>query len=1077
MSGGADVTDSPSGPSRPDGSHSRDARAAPHHAADRRFRTLVEASTAVIWTADAVGLIIEPQPSWEAYTGQCWTQYRGSGWGSALHPDDRPRIEVAWREALASQAPLFEAEGRLWHAPDGAYRHFAVRAASLRDADGAITEWIGTIYDIEDRVVAEAAARRTMAISVSLLDTAPVGFGMVDTDLRYVQVNPALARMHRVPVAGHLGRRPRDVIPTYGARIEELMRQALARGPILGVEFTTPASGPDQARRNLVASYFPIRIADTDELVGLGFAIVDVTERTRLLEALNEERTRYERLAATDVLAVYGGEEDRVTEANEAFLTMLGHTAADVAAGRLNWRTLTPPGWEEADARALAELRATGRARAYDKEYRHADGHAVPVQIGVVALRGQPLRWLAYALDLSAERAAQAELRLFQALVERSGDFIAVAAPDGRAVYVNPAGREFVGLTDGVCLDDLRLLDFAAPQVREVWRRELIPAALREGHHRTESRLVRLDTGEQLDVDHQTFTVTAGDGRDTAAFVATVGRDISDRQRALRQAEGLARLAGALSSAQEGRAVVEVVTSLAPAVVGAQLVRLAVAPPGATTLEVSDGAGPQRLPVTADVPLARAVRDNAEVPLPAGAGTCLPLRYGDGGVLGALEVRWERPAVDPAQNGHGHREDEARRSLLYAVAGLCSQALQRAELSGSTQAMAELAARLSVTRSTAEAIEVILTAAPRALFAALPELAMRDEGRRVRLWCQAVPGTTAVTSTELAVDDPRPTVAALRTGERIVLRDRAEFAARFPGQADPVDGHGIVTTVALPLLDAQRQPIAALAFGWRREHPLRDGDLALLNTIADLCEQTLERVRLAAAEHNLVTRLAGRLRTSATRIPASLEIATRYQPAMSGLHLGGDWYDLIALDGDRLAVVVGDVVGHQVEAAADMAQLRTVVNTLIRTGVPLAEVFPRLTELLGVGFLGTCLAMVVDPAAGEVTVARVGHPHPVLVPAGEPPRSVATASALPLGLVREPVPVTTVPFGPGDLMVAYTDGLVERRDQPYDAGVTALHEVIVPVRDQPVGAIADAILGKLSASDDDQALVVIRRVG
>ncbi|MEU8375984.1 SpoIIE family protein phosphatase [Micromonospora sp. NPDC048894] len=538
-----------------------------------------------------------------------------------------------------------------------------------------------------------------------------------------------------------------------------------------------------------------------------------------------------------------------------------------------------------------------------------------------------------------------------------------------------------------------------------------------------------------------------------------------ERRQALRQAEGLARLAGSLSAAGTRTAVTDVVITVTPALVGATEVRVAVATAGALDLTVTDGNGPGRLAVADDAPLARAVREEATVALPD--GLCLPLRDGTGTVLGALEVRWDGPVAD----------EEARRILLDAVAGLCSQALRRAELTASARAMAEFAARLSVTRSTGEAIEVILDAAPMALGAALPGLAMRDEGRRVRLWHAELPSGLVATFDDLTIDDPRPIARALRTGERIILRNRAEFAARHPGLPDPAGEYGMVTTVVLPLLDASRRPIAALGFGWPRERPLPDDDLALLDTIADLCEQTLERVRLAAAEHNLVTRLAGRLRTSATVGPPGLDVATRYQPAMSGLHLGGDWYDLVDLDDGRLAVVVGDVVGHQVEAAADMAQLRTVVNTLIRSGVPLAEVFPRLTGLLGVGFLGTCLAMVVDPVAGEAQVARVGHPHPVLLPSGRPPETVWTGHSLPLGLVRDPVPVTTVTFGPGDLLVAYTDGLVERRDQAYDAGVTALHEVIVPVRDQPVEVIADTLLAKLSGSDDDQALVVIRHVG
>ncbi|HEX8626578.1 MAG TPA: PP2C family protein-serine/threonine phosphatase, partial [Catenuloplanes sp.] len=247
-------------------------------------------------------------------------------------------------------------------------------------------------------------------------------------------------------------------------------------------------------------------------------------------------------------------------------------------------------------------------------------------------------------------------------------------------------------------------------------------------------------------------------------------------------------------------------------------------------------------------------------------------------------------------------------------------------------------------------------------------------------------------------------------------------------------------------------------------------------TVADLCEQTLERTRLVAAEHDLVTRMAGRLNATATTVPADLEVAVRYQPAVSGLNLGGDWYDLIALDGDRLAVVVGDVVGHHVEAAADMAQLRTIINTLIRLGVPLGEVFPRLTALLGRGFLGTALALRIEPGAGELALTRAGHPNPVLVRAGADPVVLTTANALPLGLVTEPMAVTTTTFGPGDLLVAYTDGLVERRNRPYDEGVEALHRVIGRLAAQPAETIADTILDELRGSDDDQALVVIRRL-
>ncbi|MFI6158813.1 PP2C family protein-serine/threonine phosphatase [Micromonospora haikouensis] len=553
---------------------------------------------------------------------------------------------------------------------------------------------------------------------------------------------------------------------------------------------------------------------------------------------------------------------------------------------------------------------------------------------------------------------------------------------------------------------------------------------------------------------------------------APVAGERGDRRRALRQAEAFARLAGALSFARGRAGIVDVVYRTVPTLLGASGLRVATADPGAVVLAVTGDGGPGRLDLADDDPLARAVRHNVPVDVAAGAGAdggvALPLRYADGGALGALDARWARPVAT----------DEEPRTLLDAVAGLVSQALQRAELTGSAQLMADFAARLSATRSTAEAIEVVLAGAPVVLGARLPGLAVPGRGRRLRLWAGGdVPAGLRAAYDGMTVDDPRPLATALRTGERVVLHDRTEFADRFPGGPDTAGAHGLVTTVALPLFDAQRRPIAALGFGWPRRRPLRESDVALLDTVADLSEQTLERTRLAATEHDLVTRLAGRLRTSARAAPPALDVATRYRPAVTGMHLGGDWFDLIRLDGDRLAVVVGDVVGHQVEAAADMAQLRTVVNTLIRLGVPLGEVFPRLTDLIGVGFLGTCLALVVDPAAGEVAVARVGHPHPVLARPGSAPEPVETASSLPLGMVREPVAVTTVPFRPGDLLVAYTDGLVERRGRTYDAGLAALCGAVDAARDAPVEAVADALLDGRAGSEDDQALVVLRHAG
>ncbi len=972
--------------------------------AERRFRSLVEAVNAVVWSRSPDGTVTEPQPSFAAWTGQSWPEHGGAGWLRMVHADDRDRVGRQWRDASGSQRTR-EVRHRLWHARTGEYRHVVSRAAAIAAEDGSVTEWLETITDVHDQVVAEQQAQRTAAVIDAILQASPVGFGWADPDLRLRHVNPALCRINGLERDEHLGRRPAELWGAEGRGIEGIMRQAMADGPVTGVEFTA-RDGATGRPLHRVASYVPIRIPGSTEQIGVGFTVVDVTERTRLLQALGEQRTRYERLAATDVLAVFSGVDDIVTEANDAFLTMLGYTQGDLDRGVLRWPDLTPPGWEEADARSLAELATSGRATAFTKEYLHRDGHRVPVLIGVVALERAPLRWLAYAADLTAERSAQAQSRLFQALVERSGDLVAVAGPDGSLRYLNPAGMRLVGGTTPAALTDL-----ADEHVRHSWRDAMLPAVLRTGQHRTETRLSRRDTGAAIDVDLHAFTVM-GDTADAPA-VAIVARDMTERQRSLRRAQSLARFAAALSSATDAAAIAAAVTELAPSVLDASAAAVtADGQPG-----TKDSTGPH---------------------------SRIPLRSGTRDPAGTLHVRWDT-AVD----------DDTVRSLLHTVADLTSQAVQRTQLIASASAMADLAARLSVTRTPREAAEVILDAVPRVVGANVPILAVRQDGDRVQFHHRGVPESDR--AGDAAPDgDPAPIIEAMETGRRMV----------------PVDGHA---PTVLPLHDSEGRPIAALKLDWNGAPRLSAADLAALDTVADLCEQTLERTRLVAAEHQLITRLAARLHHTAPTLPAQLDIAKRYRPAMTGLHLGGDWYDLISLPDDRLAIVVGDVVGHHIEAAADMAQLRTVINTLIRLDVPLEGLFARFTALLGRNFWGTAVVALIDLPAGRVDVVGAGHPHPILARPGRPPVPITLQRTAPLGLIQTDCQVTSVPVHAGDTLIIFTDGLIERRGSTYDDGEADLYARIAAAPSHAtVDVLADAVLTAATISHDDQALVIVR---
>ncbi len=133
---------------------------------EERYRALVSALTSIVWTSDADGRFVEPQFSWQSFTGQTWEQHRGWGWFEAIHHDDRERVLSAWRDAIAN-GTTYESDGLMRHAPSDSYHYFNIRAVPLRNSDGTIREWVGTVTDIDDRKRAEQAV---LAAKQALLD-------------------------------------------------------------------------------------------------------------------------------------------------------------------------------------------------------------------------------------------------------------------------------------------------------------------------------------------------------------------------------------------------------------------------------------------------------------------------------------------------------------------------------------------------------------------------------------------------------------------------------------------------------------------------------------------------------------------------------------------------------------------------------------------------------------------------------------------------------------------------------------------------------------------------------------------
>ena len=215
------------------------------------------------------------------------------------------------------------------------------------------------------------------------------------------------------------------------------------------------------------------------------------------------------------------------------------------------------------------------------------------------------------------------------------------------------------------------------------------------------------------------------------------------------------------------------------------------------------------------------------------------------------------------------------------------------------------------------------------------------------------------------------------------------------------------------------------------------------------------------------------------RIPAieGIEIAVRYVAGAPGSQVGGDWYSIVAIDEDHFGFVIGDVSGHGIQSATVMAALRFTIRTLVLEGLSPEVVLQRcashVTELLR-GHFATVLVGVGDLTRHEVTVANAGHLSPLLL--GETAAYVQTALGPPIGVVDHTYETTTFATPPGALLLAFTDGLVERRHESLDVGLERLRASALRAGDATPSSVLTTILADLAHRDveDDVALLAIR---
>ena len=290
---------------------------------------------------------------------------------------------------------------------------------------------------------------------------------------------------------------------------------------------------------------------------------------------------------------------------------------------------------------------------------------------------------------------------------------------------------------------------------------------------------------------------------------------------------------------------------------------------------------------------------------------------------------------------------------------------------------------------------------------------------------------------------------------------------------------GIASLLGVPLL-VEGRIIGVLHVGTLQRRSFTEDDIRLLRVAADRAAMAIDRARTGEQRH-LAEALQRTLMPVKLPETPGVGIAGRYRPARPGAQLGGDWYDTFNLPDGRIALVIGDVVGHGIPAATSMAQLRTALRAFASEGHGPAVVAGRLNDLLmrEPGDPTATLAfLALDQETHRLTAVSAGHPPPLLVTDDGSARYVDLPAGPPVGAARVArfdeqeieVPVAS-------LLLLYTDGLVERRDEPLDAGLDRLRASAAAAGSMSPQAFCDLVLSRLLEStdqEDDVALIAMQ---
>ncbi len=497
------------------------------------------------------------------------------------------------------------------------------------------------------------------------------------------------------------------------------------------------------------------------------------------------------------------------------------------------------------------------------------------------------------------------------------------------------------------------------------------------------------------------------------------------------------------------------------------------------------------LGLDADVPFARAMKSGEPVwALTSGEMSAF---------TGASEARSTGWVAVPLRTSAGARGalhlslrtsktiTDEQREWVQAMVAQCGQALERSGLYEREQRSRRRAERLqgmtgllSNALTPTDVANVIVDEVGAAVDATTVGLAEVRERDVTGVLAPHANGDGAITAVfDGALDTDTPAGRAIRERRSLLLESADAIRREFPKLGRRLESVGCETLLIVPLIAARRVNGLLLAV-WDAPHQLAADDRAIVEALAGQAAQALDRANLFESERTIAETLQRSVLPVSLPRVEGVQLAARYLPGSAQLNVGGDWFDALQLHDGTLGLVVGDVVGKGVQAAASMAQLRNAIRAFsverLKPSSALARLNRLADDVLDTSF-ATVLYLVLDTEKGVCKLSSAGHPPPVVAYPDGRVLLIEEARGLPLGTgIDAKYRQETIDLPAGSVIVLYTDGLVERRGRSIDDGLTDLKVAVAEASKDP-DRLLEHILDRLVGSgerEDDIAVLAAR---